>query len=338
MSKQLVVDTNVLLLASTDSGCAEIYRNLRYSCDYALLLDRHQKIWREYRTHAQRFPQSRLAELVKILLSQKSVPEQHNPTTSAGLPLAIELDSTLSAEEQLFLRNKKCPPIEPEMIGIAKEQSLARLVILGDSKARHEPIPRGYRQPGLMQELVDKFKLQIGTTDSLNWLSELDDPVPNTQESLDAFLKAKRNDTKDSVEREFIEVKCSKRTDLGITAQRRNKVMEAVCAMTNTTSGYIFVGVEDDGTIRGVTRTYINDRGDLTAYDSWDALWNGVFMSEMGKFKPRKPEIRNWYIPVANNSNEDIRVIAIRVHQQRGGTYRYKGEEFVRMGTASVKR
>lgn len=114
--------------------------------------------------------------------------------------------------------------------------------------------------------------------------------------------------------------------------------MEAICAMTNTTSGYIFVGVEDDGTILGVSRKYVTERGDVTFYNSWDELWSGVFMSEMGQFRPRKPEIRAWYIPITNEANDDLRVIAIRVYQQRGSDYKYKGEEFIRMGTTSTKR
>lgn len=178
MSKQLVVDTNVLLLASEDSGCAKVYHNLRYSCDYALLLDKQRKIWQEYHTYAKKFPQSRLAELVKTIIAQQSAPERQNPTASAGLPLAIEMDCKLDADDELFLKSKQCPSIEPEMIAIAKEQSLVRLVIPGDTKVHRESISRGYRQPGIMQEVVDKFKLQIRTTDKLNWLSELDDPVP----------------------------------------------------------------------------------------------------------------------------------------------------------------
>lgn len=338
MSKQLVVDTNVLLLASEDGGCAEVYRRLCHSCDYALLLDKQRKIWQEYRTYAKKFPQSRLAELVTTIIKQQSAPERPNPTTRAGLPLAIEMDCKLDADDELFLKDKQCPSIEPEMIAIAKEQSLARLVILGDTKAPREPIQRGYRQPGVMQELMNKFRLKIRTTDTLNWLSELDDPVPNTQNTLHAFLEAYRKDTAKSVERQFIEVKYSERPDRAITSQRRDKIMEAICAMTNTTSGYIFVGVEDNGTIHGVSRKFAKERGDVTSYNSWDELWSGVFMSEMGKFKPRKPEIYPWYIPVANEANNDLRVIAIRVHQQRGSNYQYKGAEFTRIGTASTKR
>ena len=326
MGLALVVDTNIFLLAKEHIGCGMVFKRACYSWDYMLVTDDSRKIFREYKRFARRNRDSPLYRLVNLLIERE--------TTAPGEPpFMLSVHSHLTADDLEFLRDLEChEPIEPQMFGVARGQPHTCLVLSDNDLIRSEPIPRGYQREGSLERLRGRFSdTRIVTTGNLDWLDEPGDPAPRDYETLKAFLEDKRLD-ENCVEREFLEVKCPECTEAGIGSSLVRGTMAAVCAMTNTTSGYVFIGVKDDGTICGVPKKY---GGREVA--SWDELWRKIASQELSRFRPRKPILRQWFIPVSNGPQNDLRVIALRVDKQRGGPYRYRGEIYVREGTTSQR-
>ena len=326
MGLALVVDTNVFLLAEDHVGCGMIFQRACYSWDYMLVIDGEKEILKEYKLSAQQNRESPLRRLVSLLIERET-------KAQAEPPSVLYIRNHLTPDDLVFLHSLKCHnPIEPQMIGIARGQPNTCLVLPEDRLAKSGLMPRGYRQKGALAKLRKRFPdVRIETTDCLDWLDEPGDPAPRDHESLEAFLEHNRLD-ENCVEREFLECKCPKSAESGIGFNLAKDVMRAVCALTNTTSGWLFIGVKDDGTIYGVPKKY---RGREVA--SWDELWRKIASQELSRFRPRKPILRQWFIPVSNEPQSDLRVIALRVEKQRGGPYRYRGEVYCREGATSQR-
>lgn len=324
MGLALVVDTNVFLLARDHIGCRQVFQRVCYSWDYMLVIDRRREIFKEYKRFARGGRESPLRRLVSLLIEREA-------TRSGEPPCALLISNQLTSEDLDFLRDLQChKPIEPQMLGVARDQPHTCVVISETESARPMPIPRGYCEAGIWERLQERFPdIRIVTTGDLSWLDEPGDPAPRDCATLEAFLEAKRLD-ENCAEREFLELKCPDPADRGIGLNLMRDVMEAVCAMTNAASGYIFIGVEDDGTIHGVPRKY-KDR----EVSSWDELWCKMAGQELSRFRPHKPFLRQWFIPVPNDPQIDLRVVALRVEKQRGGPYSYRGRVYVREGTMS---
>lgn len=324
MGLALVVDTNVFLLVQDDVGCGQVFRRVCYSWDYMMVTDNKKEILKEYKRFAQRNRESPLHRLISLLI-------ERDRDTTADPPFTLSINSRLTAEDKEFLCDLECHnPIEPQMLGIARGQPHTCLVLSDDRLT--EPIPRGYRREGVLTIMRERFRdIRFETTGNLGWLDEPGDPAPRDHETLEAFLERNRLD-ENCVEREFLECKCPEPAENGVGFNLVKDIMKAVCAMTNATSGWIFIGVKDDGTICGVPKKY---GGREVA--SWDELWRKIASQELSRFRPRKPILRQWFIPVFSGPQNDLRVIALRVDKQRGGPYRYRGEIYVREGTTSQR-
>ena len=326
MGLALVVDTNVLLLAKHHVGCGEVFRRMCYSWDCMLVIDDTREILKEYRYFAHRNLESPLYRLVSLLI-ERDTKKPGEP------PFTLPIHSQLTVEDLKFLDDLQCQrPIEPQMLGISRGQPHTYLVLPDDKLGGSEPILRGYRREEALKRIGERFSdIRIVTTGNLDWMFEPGDPAPRDFETLKAFLKSQRLD-ESCAEREFLELKCPEVAERGVRYNLVKETMKAICAMTNTTSGYIFIGVKDDGTIHGVPREY---NGRVVA--SWDELWRKIAGHELGRFRPRKPIFRQWFISVFDNPRSDLRVIALRVERQRGGPYKYRGEAYYRVGTTSQR-
>lgn len=325
MGLVMVVDTNVFLLAHDDVACGMVVNYACYARDVILALDRDNEIRNEYVRLASSHPESRLREFVQRMIDQQG---------SDALFKTLCQRSQLSESDLEFLRRKQCHnPIEPQMLGIARKGEHTYLVVPDEKLLASEVVKRGYRAPTILDEIKTYFSdVKLQTTHSLEWLTEPGDPAQRDYSSLESFLEHHRLD-KYSAEREFLELKCPESTEVGLMSRSAKDIMEAVCAMTNMVDalggGYIFVGVENNGTIHGVPLLYNEE-----PCGSWDELWLTIASSEFSYFKPRKPLLRQWFIPVS----DDRSVIAIRVSAQRGPEYSYRGQVYVREGTMSVRR
>lgn len=341
MARALAIDTNVFLLADEDANCQMVAQQACYSCDYRLVFDRiDEKIRAEYEEYADLYPESWLRSAVKELIER--TPAQ--TTLSAQqkwLPSSIlTLPCRLTPEEYGLLA---CgDKAERHFFGVVRGNSNTYLIIPGDSlrEREHNLIQRCYREDDELNKLRRKFPdIKIKSTDDLSWLYEPGDPAPEDLEQLEDYLTQNRLDAT-CAEREFIELKCPKSFDTGITFKNRKKngkkiveglvvdIMEAICAMTNSNTGYIFVGVKDDGEIIGVPLKFNGE-----AMPDRDALWRKT-SEELQNFWPRRPLFRQWWIQVSTG----LMVLALRVERQLGEPLSYRGEVYVRSGTASVKR
>lgn len=332
MALVLVVDTNVFLLARQHAGCGQVLNRVCFSAEHMLALDDDSDaIRKEYKDYADSHPESRLREVVSRIIELDRASER-NDGSEQNLQFLLPLSNQLESEHMQFLRERGCHrPIEPEMFGIARGQPHTCLVLAPAALASIEPVRRGYRSEGTLEELRREFAddIRIVSAEDVGWLDEPGDPPPRTYSQLQAFLEQHRQD-ETCAEREYVELKCPTVPSNGIISTLARDVMKAVCALTNTTSGWIFIGVEDDGTIHGVPRRYNHE-----AVESWDMLWRMMSAQEFSFFEPRKPFVRQWFISVPGDTELDLQVIALRVTRQRGRLSQYRNEAYKRMGTST---
>ena len=80
MGYHLAVKANVFLLANSNVGCAHVYQRVMYDWDQMLVLDENNKIYKEYRRYAIKYPNSRLRQLVKEMIDRAP----SNPNVQPG--------------------------------------------------------------------------------------------------------------------------------------------------------------------------------------------------------------------------------------------------------------
>jgi hypothetical protein len=331
MGYHLAVDANVFLLANSNVGCAHVYQRVMYDWDQMLVLDENNKIYKEYRRYAIKYPDSRLRQLVKEMIDRAP----SNPSVQPGHFInIINLSSQINFHEYGLCNDPESA--EPDYFGVTMNQPHTYFVIPHLRLNEMEKIARGYRNGLTIDELRNRFpNVSLKTTENLDWLTEPSDSAPRSINALRAYIKKNRLD-KTNPERSFIEFKCPDNIEDGITDTIYRKAMEAVCAFTNSMNGYIFIGVRDDGTILGIACKYKGKH-----QKSWDNLWQ-IIGGRIGTDFPvdKKPIISAWWIPADLTGSKCV--LAIRVTRQTGKPITFKSEEFpkvfLREGTTSLSQ
>ena len=306
MGYHLAVDANVFLLANSNAGCAHVCQRVLYDWDQMLVLDENNKIYKEYRKYAIKYPDFRLRQLVKEMIDR--APSNSNIQPGQYLN-TINLSSQINFHEYGLCNDPKSA--EPDYFGVTINQPHTYFVIPQLRQNELEKIARGYREGLTLDDLRKRFpNVSLKTTENLNWITEPGDCTPRSIDTFRAYIKKNKLDNSNP-ERSFIELKCPDNVEDGITDIVYTKTMEAVCAFTNSMNGYIFIGIRDNGEILGISCKYKGK-----PQNSWDNLWQ-IIGSRLGNDFPRdkKPIINVWWIPV--DLTRDKCVLALRNHSSK---------------------
>jgi len=329
MSANLVIDTNVLLLADTRASCLRIANMVMQKPeDYVLFLDKEGRIDHEY------VSQLKIADgdesVIKLFVSWLIEREDKHQ----GHRLCSRVNGREIFKDTF---RKYQQTAESSLIGISCGQTNTYLIVVEQSRAADEPIERCYRNDAWFREFclsLDKTgnHLDVLQSSKHDQLNEIGEPNIASYNQLRAFLERNRRDT-ESVERKSIELKCPKHQELG--SDLIEDVMEALCGMLNSLSGmgYIFIGVEDGATsglrLKGIPRRF-KDR----EKPSWDELKRDV-MNRLCYFQPHQPNRIDFV--VIQDQDDDLRgILAFYVHpdtKDRG--YTYRNNRYVRIGEST---
>lgn len=281
----------------------------------------------KYEQLAESNPEGWIRHLHKYFIEQQPSPSR------AGSSHVLKL----AGSESEYCCDPDADQVEKVMVGLASGQKCTALVTL-DARLRPERLTLDARRPecsslaswlfwteDCYQKVRDQHNVCFKFTDSWNWLSDPYSPVPNTKQSLEAFLMEYGGGS--IRETQKLEFKCPADPGKGLNQNIVQKTCEAMCAMANSGGGYVFVGIKDDGSIPGISLAY--ERKPC----SHDEILR-ILYSNHRDFQPDEPVDQEWSIKVA----EDRYVFAFRISEKRSNTYKYKGDRFVRVGTQSLKR
>jgi len=327
MSANVVIDTNVLLLADTCAECNRVVTMLQQQPnDYVLFLDRDRKIDQEYLDYAQKANdvESTISLFVKWLNERESnqVNRLHSQINGAAI---FPEPCRQTAEAPL--------------IGIACGQPNTFLVIPEQRHIADERIKRCYREADRLKHLCEHLEgtgkpLHLLASDEHDTLTELVQLNIRSYDQLYDFLQRHRVDPK-SAERTSIELKCPQ--DEGLVALMVNKIMQALCGMLNSLegNGYVFVGVED-GDASNLTLKGIALRFNYKDKPTWDELKRDM-MNSLNHFNPHIPNRIDFeVIPDLDNPKRGI--LAFRVRPERSDRgYTYQDIRYVRIGESTRK-
>jgi len=313
----VVLDPYVACLADSDNVCNKIVATIHSSADHAFILDEDQALLGKYEQLAVSNPESLIRDLYKYLVEQ-----QCSGSLSGSSHV---LSRRLSRSESEYCCDPHADQVEKVMVGLASGQKCTALVTL-DARLRSKcPTSWLFWTEDCYQKVRDQHNVCFKFTDSSDWLSDPHSPVPNTKQSLEAFLmKYGEGSIRETQELEF---KCPANPDQGLTQPIARKTREAMCAMANSGGGYVFVGIKDDGSIPGISLVYDGKPR------SQDEILRILYCNH-SDFRPDEPVDRQWSIKVA----EDRYVFVFWVGKKRSNNYTYKGDRFVRVGTQSLKR
>lgn len=216
--------------------------------------------------------------------------------------------------------------IERELFGLSINDPQVYVVYLPGGKGT---ISRGYSTN--MQHLNKKG---LGTNfipvcEAVDALEETT-KVFHSSKDIENFLDIAGNKTGDKRgEHECLEFKGSS----GILRHEQMiRVVEAVCAMLNKGGGWVFLGVQDDGTVDGIEQKY-KSSSDPPKDHNADSLQR-IVAQEIGRIRPNALHLVS-VSSVDIGNNRIVIPIFVRGSERR---YIYGGIEWIRVGTASVKR
>jgi hypothetical protein len=317
MGWAIVLDPYVAHLADGNVACQKIVNSIYNSAEHAFVLDKGQVLLDRYEQLARSNQEGWVRQLYEYLVESQ-------PSSKVSQTTHILCMSPQIAESE-YCCDSNADRIERVMVGLASGQPCTALVTL-DSSSRSTCTPsRLFWTDDCYQMVRDQHKVCFKFSDSWDWLSEPYPPFPNTREGLEQFLRKYGQGA--IWETEQLEFKCPNNAAGGPTKLLVEKTREAICAMANSSGGYVFFGVHDDGSIPGVALVYDGKPRGI------DEISRILYRDHM-EFQPDEPVDKQWPIQVA----EDRFVFVFRIREKRVKNYTYKNERFVRVGTQSLRR
>lgn len=309
----LVVDTNVFLLKDDPMlfwFMAEISKTLSKSAPkFFFCLDNEQTIDQEYFKKAKETGlhlEDPIQQILKIVMDGN---------------VSFICRSSHNRSERLAdcLEKLGCKPIEPELWGVAEQNSQTGFFVR--PRGSHFPIPRLYADAATLQQIQGASNVQIRTLSEVQ--KDMDVPKeysPETIEELQKIISTKE-------ERTFMEFKCPESDYL--TQHLLHDTVRAVCGFLNTHAGWVFLGVSDNGEIRPFSPRYGNPDKPL----SMDNLLRDI-RGEVDRISPNPGLLVNAW-PIRDENTQKC-VVAIHV-QQGDQDYLYRDKKEKSKGVKLIR-
>lgn len=284
-----VVDTNVFLDESDD--CEDFTRKCWRAkpSELRLAVDSDGQILEEYRKHA--VPGSLLKKVVRKIGELSW--DQNG--------LNFDFDET----QNNLLSEKLChTPIEPALLGVGKDKTKPYVVF--NPNERRDP-PRNFPEHLPALQSLGLGMGMVTPKEALDRIHSPRKPNPENLGELEHLLDEYRVAGKRS-EHSFLEFKAPgpnrlRLEDRKLVDEMRCDIAVAVCAMLNSCTGWVFVGVRDhDGEILGFNPEY----NGIAGYDQVQRMIN----AEIYRITPNPSKLFDpWVIDLPNGGI----VVAIRV-------------------------
>jgi len=317
MGWAVVLDPYVADLADNNVVCQKIVSTVYYSADHAFVVDKGQVLLERYEQLARSKPEGWVRQVYKYLVESQPAPD----VASTPHILCLKLPPM---PEDAYCCGRDADRVERIMVGLASGQQKTALVTLDSASRSQCQSPWLFWTDECYQKVLNQHKVCFKFTDSWDWLHDPHPPFPNTKEGLENFLK--RYGDGQIRETEQLEFKCPNNPAEGLTKTVVDSARQAVCAMANSSGGYVFIGIKDNGDISGITLKYEGIQRSV------DELLN-IVCGNHTQFNPYMPVDNQWCIRL----DEDRYVFILYVCNKRVKDYRYKNERYRRVGTQSLK-
>lgn len=327
----LLCDTNVFL-APVYSSHQFLMESFRDNRRFFLGLDKYSLLQNEYRQYSRH--NRYIQEIVK------RVTPRNERRVIRGIPVAISEDVHTRLADLYEVVDETPNRVEHALLCTALANPGVTLVCV-DSRCSTLTADRVWLRPDRLEFLQEFFpEIRVKSCDELhNILHSVPEGVPRDYSQLKTFL------AQDKIrweENDWVEFKAPQRQ--GLIPRMCRDIAKAVCALLNTTSGYVFVGIEEDpppAQLIGFPLIYCRDDHDPTSCreypsDKIQIILEGAYLNRIVP-SPR-PHIMMWQISIPHDEAKIILVILV----DKGNTiyqYDFDGsgpKAFRRVGTQSV--
>lgn len=311
----LLCDTNIFLQTNISSHLT-LMQFFRETRKFFIGLDKAQAIEQEYLLYGRRSPY--LQNVIQRLQRERA------DRTVDGL--SGELDPADKQRLATFINQyDSISNVELSMLTIALANPDVILVCV-DTQCHSLPINRQLMMPdqiSILQEAFPEIKIKH-CDDVVNDLYAIPEGIPRDISSLEIYL-----DSKSRREHDFLEFKQPKN---GLISRMCRDIAKAVCAMLNSTNGFVMIGVDEDANAqaKGFEKSFNNKP------KRSDELEIRLANDYLLKIEPR-PDcfIKLWTID--KNPTKIVMIIFI---EKGSSQYRYRFDQrgllvFRRIGTQS---